>query len=38
LWFKGQMLAVTGVRSASPARDLAPAELLSHHQAAAAAL
>jgi hypothetical protein len=36
LWFKEQMLAVTGVDLNNPPADMAPAELLSHYQATAA--
>ena len=38
LWFKAQMLAVTGVDLNNPPEGLAPAELLSHYEAAAAAV
>jgi hypothetical protein len=38
LWFKEQMLAVTGVDLNNPPADLAPAELLSNYQASAAAV
>ena len=36
LWFKAQMHAVTGVDLNNPPADMAPAELLSHYDAAAA--
>jgi hypothetical protein len=36
VWFKERMLAVTGVDLNNPPADLAPAELLSHYEAAAA--
>jgi hypothetical protein len=38
LWFKQQMLAVTGVDLNNPPEGLAPAELLSHYEATAAAV
>ena len=38
LWFKAQMLAVTGVDLNNPPEGLAPAELLSHYEAAGAAV
>jgi hypothetical protein len=38
LWFKEQMLAVTGVDLNNPPAGLAPAELLSHYEATAAAV
>ena len=36
LWFKEQMLAVTGLDLNNPPADMAPAELLSHYEATAA--
>jgi hypothetical protein len=36
LWFKEQMLAVTGLDLNNPPADMKPAELLSHYQAAEA--
>lgn len=36
LWFKEQMLAVTDVDLNNPPADMAPAELLSHYEAAEA--
>jgi hypothetical protein len=36
VWFKEQMLAVTGVDLNNPPADMAPAELLSHYESEAA--
>jgi hypothetical protein len=36
MWFKEQMLGVTGVELNNPPADMTPAELLSHYEAAQA--
>ena len=38
LWFKEEMRAVTGLDLNNPPADMAPAELLSHYEAEAAAV
>jgi hypothetical protein len=38
MWFKSEMLAVTGLDLNNPPADMAPAELLSHYEATAAAV
>lgn len=38
MWFKSQMLAVTGLDLNNPPADMAPPELLSHYQSSAVAV
>jgi hypothetical protein len=38
MWFKAQMLALTGLDLNNPPADMAPAEMLSHYEAAGIAV